>query len=70
MKKKVAIKHSSLPMRSPVGLAIVMWLLLDRLGAPGWAYGVLWTVVGILVIAFFCDFYRTTFRDVPGFGEK
>ena len=70
MKKKVAIKHSSLPMRSTVGLAIVMWLLLDRLSAPGWAYGVLWTIVGILAIAFAYDLHRTTSRDVPGFGER
>lgn len=68
--KKVAIKSSSLPMRSPVGFVILMWLLLDRLGAPGWAYGVLWTLGGLLFVAFACDLYRTDSRDVPGFGEK
>jgi len=35
MKHSTVIKSSSLPMRSPLGLAILFWLLLDRLGAPG-----------------------------------
>jgi hypothetical protein len=68
--KKVAIKSSSLPTRSPVLFAIVMWLLADRLGAPDWAYGVLWTVVALLAILFVYGQLNTTFRDVPGFGEK
>ena len=70
MKKKVAIKASSMPARSPVGFAILMWLLLDRLGAPQWAYGVLWTIVGLLAIAFIWCFCTTVERDVPGFGEQ
>lgn len=68
--KKVAIKSSSLPARSPLLFAIVMWLLADRLGAPDWAYGVLWTVVALWAIVFVICLANTTFRDVPGFGEK
>lgn len=68
--KKTVIKPSSLPMRSPLLFAIVMWLLCDRLAAPGWAYGVLWTVVALWSIVFVAGLRHTTFRDVPGFGEK
>lgn len=68
--KKIAIKSSSLPTRSPLMFAIVMWLLCDRLGAPDWAYGVLWTVVALRAIVFVITLFNTTFRDVPGFGEK
>lgn len=70
MKKSVVIKSSSLPMRSPLLFAIVMWLLADRLSAPGWVYGVLWTIVALLVILFVYSRFSTTFRDVPGFGEE
>lgn len=47
MKKKY-ISHANLPPRFPIYLAAVGWLLLDRLGAPGWAHGVLWTLVGLV----------------------
>lgn len=70
MKKKTAIKASSLQTRSPVSFAILMWLLLDRLGAPQWAYGVLWTLVAILTAGLILCLCTTTVRDVPGFGER
>jgi len=70
MKRKIAIKSSSLPARSPVPFAILWWLLLDRLDAPGWAYGVLWTVVAAVTIAWIYCLCTTSERDVPGFGEK
>ncbi len=70
MKRKVVIKSSSLQTRSPVGIAIVFWLLLDRLDAPGWAFGVLWTLVAILALAWLISFFTESVSDVPGFGEK
>lgn len=70
MKRKVVIKSSSLQTRSPVGIAIVFWLLLDRLDAPGWAFGVLWTLVAILALAWLTSFFTESVSDVPGFGEK
>jgi hypothetical protein len=70
MKKKVVIKSSSLPARSPVGFAMLWWLLLEHIAAPGWAYGVLWTVVTLASFAWVYCFCATTALDVPGFGEK
>jgi len=70
MKRKIVIKSSSIQTRSPVGFAIVFWLLLDRLDAPGWAFGVLWTFVGLLALAYIASFWTESARDVPGFGEK
>jgi len=70
MNRKNVIKSSSLPTRSPLGLAILFWLLLDRLQAPGWAFGVLWTLAVLLVIVWLASFWVESARDVPGFGEK
>jgi hypothetical protein len=70
MKRSTVIKSSSLPTRSPLGLAVLYWLLLDRLGAPGWAYGVLWTLVALLALFWIISFWTESKRDVPGFGEK
>jgi len=70
MKRKTAIKPSSLRARSPLGTAILLWLLLDYTGAPGWAFGVMWTLVAVLAINWIYCLFTTTERDVPGFGEK
>lgn len=69
MKKKVVIKSSSFPMRSPVGAAVLYWLLLEHIKAPEWAYGVLWTLVGIGAVAYLVSFFMETPRDVRGFGD-
>ncbi len=69
MKKKVVIKSSSLPMRSPVGAAVLYWLLLEHIKAPEWAYGVFWTLVAILAAAGIASFFIETPRDVRGFGD-
>lgn len=70
MKKKVKIKSSSLPTRSPIGTAALYWLLLEHIKAPEWAYGVLWTLVAICLAMFIYSFFTEVERDVPGFGEK
>lgn len=69
MKKKTVISFKSLPQRAPVHTAIVWWLLMDRLGAPAWAYGVMWTVVAILAIGFIAELATAERKNVPGFGE-
>ena len=64
------IKSSSLPMRSPIGMAVLYWLLLEHIRAPGWAYGVLWTLVGLFLAVFVASFFFETSRDVRGFGDN
>jgi hypothetical protein len=70
MKNAVVIKPSSLPPRPPILFAAVFWLLLDRLNAPEWAFGVLWTLVGILLASFVYRLCNVDIKDVPGFGGK
>lgn len=68
-KSKITIKPSSLPMASPLGFIILLGLLLDRLAAPGWAWGVLGTVAVLLAIVFLQQRLCGIERDVPGFGD-
>jgi len=70
MKRKTVIKSSSLPTRSPVGTAILFWLLLDRVAAPAWAFGVLWTLVALVALVWVASFWTESRRDVRGFGEE
>lgn len=70
MKRKTAIKSTSLPTRSPIGSGVLLWLFLEHVQAPGWAYGALWTVIGIAAINWLYCIATTTEKDVTGFGEK
>ena len=70
MKKAVVIKASSLPPRPPILSTAVFWMLLDRLRAPEWAFGVLWTLVGLLIAGFIYRLLSVDIKDVPGFGDK
>jgi len=46
------------------------WLLLDCLDAPGWAYGVLWTLIVQLRLYYIISLRTESKRDVPGFRKK
>lgn len=49
MKRRKVISRSFLPTRGvPTIPTIVYWLLLERLGAPGWVWGVVGTLVVVL----------------------
>lgn len=48
MSGKKVIAGKNLPMRLPIGLSILLWLLLDRLGAPSWAWGCVGTMLAII----------------------
>lgn len=70
MRKRTYISTECMHPKAPVHAAIVWWLLLDRFGAPGWAFGVLWTAVAILAIGFIADMVSGESKEVPGFGER
>lgn len=70
MRKKRVIKLTSMPAKSPVGLAVMYYLLLEHIQAPSWAYGVLWTCVALAAAVFIASFWTEERSDVPGFGGK
>jgi hypothetical protein len=54
------IDSENLPARLPLWSSITVWLLLDRLQAPGWVYGVMGTLFAIIWIAAIVKFFRQT----------
>ncbi len=54
MKKVKVIAGKHLPFRPPLWSSMTAWLMLDRFSAPGWAYGVVGCLFGILWILYFC----------------
>ena len=49
--KRTVISNKNLPARLPYGPAILSYLILDATNAPGWVWGVVGTIVGIILIA-------------------
>lgn len=67
IEKRIAIKN--LPLRFPVWQIITAWLLLDRLQAPGYAYGITFTILGIVFLAAIVDRIYYTDVDVLSGGR-
>lgn len=70
MKKRTVIKTEALPTRMPLLASVVLWLLLDRIHAPGWAWGTAWTMMALVWIAWGASIYLERSAELPGFGEE
>ena len=50
MKKAKFIKAGNRPPRVSIIMPFVWWLVLERFEAPGWAFGVVFAVLGITYV--------------------
>jgi hypothetical protein len=59
--------------RLPGSFLIVLWLLMDRLSAPEWLWGIYWFLVGVIAVIFLIDLFKvdekivsieTTLKDI------
>lgn len=64
MKKRKVISSKNLPIRPPLIGTLVWWLVFDKLGAPGWAWGVLGTLVVVGWIVFVVDVLNRDYVEV------
>lgn len=62
MKPLYLIKRNNFPSTMPLYPTIVLWLLLDRLGAAGWVYGIVGTLLAFGWIGWAIQTYLS--RDV------
>lgn len=71
MKPRRVIDASCLPLRMPLLPSIVLWLLLDRLQAPGFVWGIVGTIMALLWISWVCCKlgYEESVKPA-GFGEE
>lgn len=63
------IASSCLPMRCPLMGTFVWYLLLDRLGAPGWVWGVIGTLLACVWVAWIAAQFLNESQPLHGFGE-
>jgi hypothetical protein len=55
--KRKVISKKNLPTNLPLVSSLVFWLVLDKLNAPGWAWGVVATLMIILWIVSIIDIF-------------
>lgn len=58
MKKRKVISSNNLPIRAPVLATFVWWLVLEKLGVPSWAFGVIGTLIAVAWVVFFIDLFN------------
>lgn len=58
MKKRRVISGKQLPSNPPLVSTLVYWLALDKLAAPGWAWGVVGTIMAVIWIAWIVDAFN------------
>jgi hypothetical protein len=69
MSGKKVIAFKSLPMRPPISLSILLWLLLDRLNAPVWVWSVVGTLLGIVWIISLHEVFTQELVDLKELAE-
>jgi heme/copper-type cytochrome/quinol oxidase subunit 4 len=66
LSRKIASRN--IPSSLQITTDIAVWLLMDRLHAPGWAFGVFWTLVTIITIIVVAEW--ATSESVDLLNEK
>ncbi len=69
MKKKTVIAWKNLPMRMPLGFTALWALVLDRLSAPGWAWGAFGVFVLLVWIVWIIDIVQREHREIWPEGD-
>jgi len=60
------INRNNMPPNLYLFPMITLWLFLDRLNAPGWVYGVVFTVMGLISLAEVCKWFTGKAVDLVG----
>jgi len=50
-----ALSHKNQPKRISLAGSLIVWLMLDRYQPPGWVWGFVLTLTGIVLLAQACD---------------
>ena len=64
MQNRKVVSWRNLPARAPLLGTCVLYLMLDKFNAPGWAWGVLGTFAAVLWLAFFVDVFNRENIDI------
>ncbi|KKL79048.1 hypothetical protein LCGC14_2018760 [marine sediment metagenome] len=64
MKRTKKIHNKNLPPRIPLFPGITIWLLLDRINAPGWAWGAAGLFFLLLLIVSTAEFFTSKLTDI------
>jgi len=64
MQGKKVISHQNMPSRLPVTRTVVLMLAMDVWSTPGWAKGVIWTLLSLIWIGCVISIWREKYIDI------
>lgn len=64
------VAPACLPMKMPLYPTLVWFLLLDRLAAPGWVWGVMGAVLAAVWVGWIHHMCCDAWVDLPGLGHQ
>lgn len=64
MKKRTVVSGDNLPIRLPIGTAWLTALSQSTWNAPGWVWGVAWTIVVLVAIVAAVDIFTRESKNV------
>lgn len=70
MKPLRYLKANNLPPRINLGVIVLYWLLLDRIAAPAWVYGAVFTWLGVVCLGGVIDLWRGEAVDLLKNGTQ
>lgn len=62
--ERKVIHWRNLPSRPPLLLTVVGWLVLDKIQAPDWMWGVAWTLFGFIWMAWIVNLFNEKVTDI------
>lgn len=69
-KKRIVLPLSHIPAKPPLLASIVYYMALDFYQAPGWAWGVVGTLMAVIWIVWLIVALQQEERALPGYGDK
>jgi len=69
-KKQFVLPNDHFIARPPLLASAVLYMALDMYSAPGWVWGVSWTIMGLLWVAFVMLTFQQRVKRLPGYGKQ
>lgn len=68
--KRFVLPVDHLPTRMPLGSSVLLYMALDLYHAPGWMWGVTWTLMAVLWIGWALIVWQQETKPMAGYGEQ
>lgn len=68
--KRIVLPADHFPTRPPTLMTAVAYMGMDIYGAPGWLWGAVGVVLGIVWLGWIVQLFREEVKPLAGYGEQ